>query len=162
MTEERSNPDNDPLVSRLYRESATETVPDAVDNAVLREAGRAASGGAWDRYSKSIQWLRPMAWATTVALSLAIVIEVVDTPYVDGDAAKFGALESQLETPEAEAPRIDANARGGRLERKTEAGPATVADEVSVGRTAKQVDTGIFVNQDPGMLRQAEEQARER
>ena len=59
MTEERSHPDTDgvtdPLVSRTYRESAQERVPDALDRAVLQQARQ----NAGNRYSRSVIWLRP-------------------------------------------------------------------------------------------------------
>ena len=62
MTEERSKIDTDgvadPLVSQSYRESAAEITPPALDQAVLRQARR--EGGS--RYSRSVLWLRPMAW----------------------------------------------------------------------------------------------------
>ncbi len=83
MTKERSHTDTDgvadPLVSRTYRESAAESTPPELDEAVLRRARR--DDGS--RYSRSILWLRPMAWATTIALCLAIVVELSDLPQVD-------------------------------------------------------------------------------
>ena len=102
MTEERSNNVTDPLVSRTYRESANETAPEALDDAVLRKATQAATPNAWDRYSKSIHWLRPMAWAATVALSLAIVIEVTDSPYLSQDRAVQDELH-KLEVPQTDS-----------------------------------------------------------
>jgi hypothetical protein len=80
MTEERSQADTDgvtdTLVSRTYRESASERVPEALDRAVLRQARHNSS----QRYSRSVIWLRPMAWAATIGLSLAIVLEFSDLP----------------------------------------------------------------------------------
>ena len=83
MTEERSSADTDgitdPLVSRTYRETASESVPAGLDQAVLRQAKR--EGGR--RYSRSVVWLRPMAWAATIGLCLAIVIELSNVPQLD-------------------------------------------------------------------------------
>ena len=78
MTEERSNSDNveDALVSRTYRESAVEQVPDELDQAVLQRARQRSS----NRYSRSVVWLRPMAWAATIGLCLAIVVEINNVP----------------------------------------------------------------------------------
>lgn len=69
----------DELLSRTYRESAIETAPDALNHAVLKEARRAASS----RYSRNVHWLRPMAWAATVGLCLAIVVELSNVPQPD-------------------------------------------------------------------------------
>ena len=92
MTKERSHTDTDgvadPLVSRTYRESAEERTPPELDQAVLRQARRNSSS----RYSRSVLWLRPMAWATTIALCLAIVVEVADLPQLDSDMMPMPAL----------------------------------------------------------------------
>ena len=78
MTEERSHSDSvrDTLVSRTYREAAVERVPDDLNQAVLRRARQHSS----NRYSRSVIWLRPMAWAATIGLCLAIVVEINNVP----------------------------------------------------------------------------------
>jgi len=117
MTEERSHKDTDgvadPLVSRTYRESAAESTPTALDQAVLREAGQA--GGS--RYSRSIMWLRPMAWATTIGLCLAIVVELSDLPQLESDMMPASApsedvtgIRGELEALE-EPEKADEEAR---------------------------------------------------
>ncbi|MDJ0939793.1 MAG: hypothetical protein QNJ00_08505 [Woeseiaceae bacterium] len=60
-------------VSRLYRQAAQECAPGHLDAAVLDAARKAAAGS---RYSHAIHWLRPMAWAATIGLCLAIVVEL--------------------------------------------------------------------------------------
>lgn len=78
MTEERSHSDSvrDTLVSRTYREAAVERAPDDLNQAVLRRARQHSS----NRYSRSVIWLRPMAWAATIGLCLAIVVEINNVP----------------------------------------------------------------------------------
>ncbi len=78
MTEERSHSDSvrDTLVSRTYREAAVERVPDDLNQAVLQRARQHSS----NRYSRSVIWLRPMAWAATIGLCLAIVVEINNVP----------------------------------------------------------------------------------
>ena len=78
MTEERSHTDKvqDTLVSQTYRESAVEQVPDELDQAVLKRSRQHTS----NRYSRSVIWLRPMAWAATIGLCLAIVVEINNVP----------------------------------------------------------------------------------
>ena len=69
---------NDPRVSSVYRETATETAPDALNQSVLRQAREQATPR--NLYSRSIFWLRPMAWAATIGLCLAIVVDLSDLP----------------------------------------------------------------------------------
>ena len=71
----------------MYRESAAETTPKALDDAVLREAREAAADVSWLRYPKTIHWLRPMAWAATIGLSFAIVLELTLSPTMTPDMA---------------------------------------------------------------------------
>ena len=68
----------DPLIANAYRDMANERVPNALDDLVLKKAHSAVA----PRYSGSVRWLRPMAWAATIALSLAIVVQLADIPQV--------------------------------------------------------------------------------
>lgn len=80
MTEERkvreADGHEDSRVSRSYREIASERAPASLNEAILREARSRGGRG----YAHAISWLRPLAWAATVGLSLAIVIELSQTP----------------------------------------------------------------------------------
>lgn len=116
MTEERSHTDTDgvadPLVSRTYRESAAESTPPALDQAVLREARQAGA----NRYSRSIMWLRPMAWATTIGLCLAIVVDLSDLPQPESALMSIPASPSDAtglkgELDELVEPKADEEAR---------------------------------------------------
>ncbi len=105
MTEERSNPDSveDALVSRTYRESAVEQVPDELDQAVLQRARQRSS----NRYSRSVVWLRPMAWAATIGLCLAIVVEINNVPQPMPEQLARPAASADAMTP-AERVREEA------------------------------------------------------
>ena len=76
----RDDDARDAGVTRVYRESAVERTPPQLDAAVLAAARR----GARNRYALSVYWLRPMAWAATIGLCLAIVIDINTIP---GDAS---------------------------------------------------------------------------
>lgn len=79
MTEEqhtRGSVDTDALVTQTYREIADERVPEHLNRAILKEAATAAR----PRYSRAIAWTRPMAWAATIMLSVALVLEVTRVP----------------------------------------------------------------------------------
>ncbi len=135
MTKERSHPDTDgvtdPLVSRTYRESASERVPDALDRAVLQQAKQNAS----KPYSRSIIWLRPMAWAATIGLSLAIVIELANLPRPDPD----------LLAPPREETRLDLN-RALPPQSRDAAAPQRFEHEAPETRARKSIDDQGRVN----------------
>ena len=97
MTEERSNSDSveDALVSRTYREAAVEQVPDELDQAVLQRARQRSS----NRYSRSVVWLRPMAWAATIGLCLAIVVEINNVPQPTREQIALPAASADAMAP---------------------------------------------------------------
>ncbi len=111
MTNERQHPDfaaeTDETVSATYRELSREGAPDHLNEKVLQQAAEKALR---PRYSRSIMWTRPLAWAATVGLCLAIVLEVtrVPTPEIvmTEDATDFLEAEqpASLVTEEAQAP----------------------------------------------------------
>ena len=71
-----SNDQDKKTVSDAYRDIATETTPAALDDKVLRMAEREAK----TRYGLARSWTRPVAWAAMIGLSLAVVLEVSQTP----------------------------------------------------------------------------------
>lgn len=97
-------------VRETYREIANERSPERLDKAVLARATRAAK----PRYSRLITWTRPMAWAATVLLSVALVLQITDTPEVqpaadvapafDAPAEDAPALRKQSELEDGPAP----------------------------------------------------------
>lgn len=62
-------------VSRTYRELATERVPETLNEAILQQATLAVSPPQ-KRWYRS--WQHPLAAAATVALSLAVVMQIYD------------------------------------------------------------------------------------
>jgi hypothetical protein len=75
MTIERDNDAMDELVSNSYRQHSTEQVPDALNKRVLKMAAdETRSNGALAKFFDT--WTKPLAWAATIGLSLAIVIEI--------------------------------------------------------------------------------------
>ena len=65
--------DNDTLVSATYRESAQETTPPQLNEAVLRMAADQKPARVWEGFSA---WVRPLTWAATAGLVAAIMINV--------------------------------------------------------------------------------------
>ena len=109
MTNERQHPDfaveTDETVSATYRELSREGAPNHLNEKVLQQAAERALR---PRYSRSVMWTRPLAWAATVGLCLAIVLEVtrVPTPEIvmTDDANSFLEAEPSSIAEEAQAP----------------------------------------------------------
>ena len=152
MTEQRSTPDidgpDDPLVSSAYRESASERAPDALNHSVMQQAREQVR----TRFFRPVVWLRPMAWAATIGLSLAIVIEL-----------------STMPQPAFELPTIDVPASGTQVLREIEAprrpeanspeadSPADLELTPFGPRARKTIaDDGRVTLQDAGSLHKAE------
>jgi cytoskeletal protein RodZ len=105
MTEERNQTDAraDALVSQAYRDLADERTPEHLDRTILRAAAKAAR----PRYSRFIAWTRPMAWAATVMLSVALVLEVTNSP-----SPGVVSFDETIGTFEVQSPEADAKDDG--------------------------------------------------
>ena len=110
MTTDRNKPEElgDGRVSRAYREVAQERTPEKLDARILKAARQPTRTA----YSRSIAWLRPMAWAATIGLCLAIVIELSVMPQPEEGTIRMPASAPAVtDTPAADraaAPRRDA------------------------------------------------------
>jgi hypothetical protein len=134
MSNEREDRVEDARVAESYRTLAQERAPDHLSKKVLRMAARQGR----TPYSRARAWMRPAAWAATIALSLAIVLELTRLPEVEPELV-------DIATPR-QAPR---ETTGGVAEPRTPA--AERADSVSM-------DT--FAPKDMSVLREAENRAR--
>ncbi|MGB5490972.1 MAG: hypothetical protein WBM76_09130, partial [Woeseiaceae bacterium] len=76
MSNERKPPEMDTLVSKTYKALATERTPDHLNEKVMAMAARESR----TRYAQARTWVRPLAWAATIGLSLAIVLELTQLP----------------------------------------------------------------------------------
>ena len=83
---------SDTRVSTTYREVATETTPAHLDKKVLE----AAQAGARTRYGLARAWMRPLAWAATIALSFAFVLQMTREDDVP-PAAETAIEEDRIE-----------------------------------------------------------------
>jgi hypothetical protein len=111
------NRENDVRVSAAYRESATGGTPQHLDDLVLRRAAMAVR----PPLGRLRSWTRPLAWAATIALSVAIVLEVARTPAPDGVPATPAVEMRHIERPGATKTEATAADR-----------PAVAADEAGV------------------------------
>lgn len=98
-------------VSDTYRDIAQESTPAHLDERIIAMAGREAR----TRYGLARAWVRPVAWAATIGLSFAFILEMTyfseDAPpreiavpeRVDADLAE-GAEPAPQEAPFKRAP----------------------------------------------------------
>lgn len=99
MTDERDNRASDRLVSDTYREVANERAPQVLNDKVLRMA----AGAKPARSLIPGPWMKPVAWAATIGLSLAIVLELTQVPQtpadIDGLSPASMPEEPAMQTP---------------------------------------------------------------
>ena len=77
MTKEQDREDMDELVSETYRELPAPRVPDHLNQTILRMAEKKGRGKADSLFAT---WVKPVTLAATIALSLAIVLELSELP----------------------------------------------------------------------------------
>lgn len=94
--------DTDRLVSDTYSELADEKTPDALNREILRLAAKEGR----TRYSIARAWMRPVAWAATIGLSLVLVLELTNLPGSDmTPLPQPAAIDAAPEAAEPEADR---------------------------------------------------------
>ena len=98
------NTERDTQVTEAYREIATETAPAALDEQILGAARRDAR----TRYGLARAWMRPVAWAATIALSFAFILEMT---YFNEDP-----LVVDQAMPVREEQRVDRDVSPGTVE----------------------------------------------
>jgi hypothetical protein len=179
MTDER--PENE-MVSASYRELAGERAPAHLDQEILQLA---ASHAEHADYARSVNWTRPLAWAATIALCLAITLELTRVPapediasppeakiFHDTDDAATGqsvAEQSAVATEESadvgpteklESASATADTFSDDREREASSRYRRAEDVAAPAAAAAPAATFELMGKDANMLRQAEEMAR--
>ena len=104
---------HDEQVSTAYRDLAKERAPKHLDDNVMRMA---RANGGHPRYSRWMAWSRPLAWAATVALCLAITLEV--TQVLTPDDAATETMPAEVAAPAAAiAPELQKDKREQMFEK---------------------------------------------
>jgi len=134
MSNERKNRGEDLLVADTYKALAQERVPDHLNKRMLRMAAREGR----TPYSRARAWMRPAAWAATVGLSLALVLELTRLPQIEPDSVNIAVPEQEL------ADKNDGVAKQTR--------PAA--------ESADRVTMDTFAPKDMDVVRKAENRAR--
>lgn len=99
MTSNADKPGDGRLVADTYRSLATEQTPEHLDQRVLGMATRARR----TRYSRTRAWVRPLAWAATIGLSIAVVLEITRVPLTEPETIGITTSSKSPATP-GEAP----------------------------------------------------------
>ena len=81
MTTEREEGEMDKLVSETYRELGVEKAPEHLNQNILRMAAADGKPGHSNGFLSGA-WMKPVAWAATIGLSLAIVLELTEVPTI--------------------------------------------------------------------------------
>ena len=127
---------HDEQVSAAYQDLAKERAPKHLDDNVMRMA---RANGGHPRYSRWMAWSRPLAWAATVALCLAITLEV--TQVTNPDDAVTETMPTELATPAAVlAPELQKDKREqvseDELEQRLKVADAISSEKLSPARSA--------------------------
>jgi len=97
----------DEQISAVYQDLARERVPEHLDDSVLRMAKANAER---PRYSRWVAWSRPLAWAATVALCLAITLEFTQVQAPDDLASE--SIPAEIAAPASlRAPELQKDKR---------------------------------------------------
>lgn len=163
-------------LSETYRGLATEKAPPELDRKVLSMAAREGR----TRYGITRAWIRPVAWAATIALSVAIVLEVtrysdVTAPPTelesakakdDGDLARDLDKRSDAPTParvnSPPAAALKSAAEPGRAEPEASSPEPAAAEESMAVQPLEESVSDDFTTDEMIMLQEADERARMR
>jgi len=141
MSNERKNQEKDRLVAETYRALARERAPDHLNEKVLRLAAQAGRS----RYALARTWMRPVAWAATIGLSLAIVLELNRLPQLEPESVGISSSDEHAEPGERD---------------KVEAPTIEMQSDVPAAKAKDSETTRQFAPKDMAVLREAENRAR--
>jgi hypothetical protein len=146
MTTEKEPFEGDELVTETYSELGVEKAPEKLNQSILRMA----SHGGKQSPARGVlfaAWMKPVAWAATIGLSLAIVLELSQVPTV--------AVQSD-DIPAAELMREEAALQDADVSEKTEnrarlqSAPSREAiSEDELGRSAITRDDVEILSREP-------------
>ena len=88
MTSERDNFEGDVRVTEAYRELGAEKAPESLNQTILEMAAGGNNRSSVRNRLLGV-WMKPLAWAATIGLSLAIVLELTQVPTA---AVRYDAL----------------------------------------------------------------------
>ena len=141
MTTERDKEAIDELVSRTYREHSVEQAPERLNQEILSMASDDASRGSRTNFLFAA-WTKPLAWAATIGISLAVVLELSQVPGSSVDIATPAAESIREEFAQQRTDVLD-EARKQAFQESGQNQNASLADEV----TLQDADVAIIGKQ---------------
>ena len=120
MSDERPQ---DEIVSATYRELSGKRSPAHLDQKVLQMATSQAKHVG---YARLINWTRPLAWAATIALCLAVTLELTRVPAPD----EIVSLPQSPFVPEADLHDTDLPATARPEARQSASSAASLAKKL--------------------------------
>jgi len=141
MTTERDKEAIDELVSQTYREHSVEQAPERLNQEILSLAADNASRGSRTNFLFAA-WTKPLAWAATIGISLAVVLELSQVPGSSVDIAAPAAESIREEFARQRTDVLD-EARKQASQESGQNQNASLADEV----TLQDADVAIIGKQ---------------
>lgn len=147
-------------VSDTYRDLAPETTPAGLDQRILAMAAHETRS----RYGLARAWIRPIAWAATIALSLGVVLELTwfaDAPLDEvapAPAVSAEAARQDTEVMKAKQEEDQRRAIAERVDAPAATMPATPVRQEQ-GRVGEAAEAESPL-EDGSLLRDAEQRAR--
>ena len=141
MTNEQDREGRDELVSATYRELDAPRTPDHLNQTILRMAADKSTGKGSFLFAA---WMKPVAWAATIGLSLAIVLELSDVPttpvQMDAVPALEPKVESKVESIAEELVLEDTELLKSEAKRKTDSFAASLPAAARPAARKRAVD----------------------
>ena len=103
MSNEPENRVTDSRVTETYRELASEQAPRHLNERVLKMAAHSRTP-----YGRARAWMRPAAWAATIGLSFAIVLELTRLPALDSEPPAVAPASDSSTSADRQGPLDDA------------------------------------------------------
>lgn len=141
MTTERDKEAIDELVSQTYREHSVEQTPERLNQEILSIAADNAKRGSRTNFLFAA-WTKPLAWAATIGISLAVVLELSQVPGSSVDIAAPAAESIREEFAQQRTDVLD-EARKQASQESGQNQNASLADEV----TLQDADVAIIGKQ---------------
>jgi len=146
MTTEKEPFEGDELVTGTYRELGVEKAPERLNQSILRMASHDGKQSP-ARGILFAPWMKPVAWAATIGLSLAIVLELTQVPTAAVRPDNMPTTERMREEAVLQdADLLEKMENGARLQ----SGPdRQLISEDELGRNAARYDDVEVLSREP-------------